>query len=97
MSYRHFYIAFNKPDRLALLKMAGENNMSTNDFYGYLYPEDKRPTTLPMWRTIDDTRTYIERSYNNMKAGGISENRPQAKRLLKQAKKLVEWLEGELS
>ena len=97
LSYKHFYIAVSKPDRLELLDMAGRENMSANDFYGYLYPEKRRGTHLPMWRTIDDTRTYIERSYNNMKAGDISGNKPQARRLLKQAKKLVDWLEGELS
>ena len=97
LSYKHFRIAMSRYDRIELLEMAGREDMSTNDFYGYLYPEERRGTRLPMWRTIDDTRTYIERSYNNMKAGDISGNKPQAKRLLKQAKKLVEFLEGELS
>ena len=97
LSYKHFHIALYKPDRLELLEMAGRENMSAGNFYSYLYPEKDRKTTLPMWRTIDDTRTYIERSYNIMSSDGISENRPQAKRLLKQAKKLVDWLEGELA
>ena len=97
LSYKHFRIAWPKPDRIELLEMAGRENMSAGNFYSYLYPEKDQKTTLPMWRTIDDTRTYIERSYNIMSSDGVSENKPQAKRLLKQAKKLVDWLEGELA
>ena len=99
LSFRHFQLAKSMQDRLKLLEMAGRENMGANDFYRYLYPENGRGTTLPFWRTLDDTRTYVERQYSIMRANpaGIQENKKNAKALLKEARGLVAFLEEALS
>ena len=99
LSHKHFGIAKGKYDRIELLEMAGRENMSANDFYGYIYPENGRKVQQPFWRVLDDTTNHIIRYHNEMKANptGIQENKKNAKALLREARGLVEFLEEALS
>ena len=98
LGHKHFHIAVSNHDRLKLLEMAGRENMSANDFYAYIYPENGRKVQQPFWRVLDDTRNHIIRYHNEMKSNpvGIQENKKKAKALLREAKGLVTFLEGEL-
>ena len=99
LSFGHFKLVADKHDRIKLLKMAGRENMTYQNFSRYLYPENGRKVTVPFWRVLDDTTNHIIRYHNEMKSNpaGIQENKKKAKALLKEAKGLVTFLEGELS